>query len=206
MGSDIKAFGANRLIAGAAFLLFAGLVSLVFLPGAVDYMANAELHGRISFFNGWEPRHRLFAGFTMVGLFALAALVYLRLLIDNRLVFVGSEGIEVRHPLGTQRALWRDFAGIKPSKLIRGYFYLTFKPGQDSEGRKMTRKVRLPAPMLGVDLKAVLVETTVHTMMRAANEAGFERPPEEFKAVVREAARHHLRAQPATRTFGRRRA
>lgn len=204
MGNDIKAFGVNRLVAGGFFVLSAALVALIFLPGAIDWIAYSEMHGKLSFFNGWEARHRLFAGFTFLGLFALTALVYLRLLIDNRMVFMGTEGIEVKHPLGTQRAVWRDFVEVKESRLVRGSFTLIFKPGRDSRGRKMARKVRLPAPVLGVDLKGVMVELTMHFAMKEMAAAGIHPPSDAARSTFRDIGSRYI-ADPAARTFGRRR-
>lgn len=205
MGSEIKAFGVNRLVAAGFFLLSVGLVSLMFLPGAIDWVAHAELHSKLSLFNSWEPRHRLLMGFTFAGLFGLSAVVYLRWLVDNRMVFMGTEGVEVRHPFGTQRALWRDMVEIKQSKLIRGYFYLMFRPGRDSEGRRMTRKVRLPAPVLGVDMKGVLVEVMVHFAMKEMAVAGIRPPAAEARSTFREIGNRYIEAPAAGRTFGKRR-
>jgi hypothetical protein len=205
MGSDIKAFGVNRLVAGAFFIVLVGVVSLVFLPGAVDWIAYSRLHSKLSIFNSWEPRHRLLLGLAFVGLAGLGALVYLRLLIDNRVVFIGNDGIEVRHPLGTQRALWRDFAAIRKNALVRGHFDLLFRAGTDSEGRKMNRKVRMPAPMLGVDLRGILVETTVHFAMKEMAAAGVRPPEAEARATFHDIGSRYINPPAAARTFGKRR-
>ena len=204
MGNEIKAFGVNRLTAALFFVVSAALVALIFVPGAIDWIAYAEMHGKLSFFNGWEPRHRLFAGFTLVAVFALTAVVYLRLLIDNRMVFLGTEGIEVKHPLGTQRALWRDMVEIKRSKLVSNAHTLLFQPGRDSRGRKRARKVRLSAPLLGVDIKGVLVEVTVHYAMKEMAVAGIRPPADIARSTIRDIGNRYI-PEPSARTFGKRR-
>lgn len=163
MISDRRIFGANRLIVAGLVALFAVSATLIFLPGATDYMAYGTFGRRLSFLNSWEPEHRLLLAYVFTGISAAAAVSSLRWLIDNTMVVVDSEGIEVRRLLSTQRAQWRDFDGIKVSKLMRSDIKLRFRPGRDAEGRRLSRKVRMPSPMYRVDTKAVLAEVLLHT-------------------------------------------
>lgn len=162
MQSYRKSFGASRLVAGAFFVLCGGLAVSLFVPGVTDYIAHANLVGRLRMFNSWEPEHRLLLAYAFGGLMAFAAVFYLRLLIDNTMVVLDREGIEVRHPLGVHRALWRDFDSIATKGLfgIRDVRVL-FRPGRDATGRKLSSKVRLPSPILGVNTKAVLFEVVL---------------------------------------------
>ncbi len=91
--------------------------------------------------------------------------------------------------LSTQRAQWRDFDGIKVSKLMRSDIKLRFRPGRDAEGRRLSRKVRMPSPMYRVDTKAVLAEVLLHTS-------------DEPRGTARAALPRRTGARPATATDG----
>lgn len=157
-----KTFGANRLVAAGFFVVFGALAMSIFLPGAPDYVANGNLVGKLRMFNAWEPAHRLLLAYVVVGLSALFAVAYLRLLIDNTMVVLDRDGIEVRHPLWVHRAMWRDFDTVTTSKFLGAQdVKILFLPGQDERGRRLSRKVRLPNAILGIDTKAVLAEAMV---------------------------------------------
>jgi len=160
MRSYSRTFGANRWLAAAFFVLGSAMAISVFVPGVLDYLTHANFSGRrMRVFNSWEPEHRMLLAYAFAGLGAFVAVTYLRLLIDNTLVVVDRDGITVRHALWKHRGLWRDFDGIKTTSLFGAKdVRILFRPGQDERGRKLSRKVRLPNPILGVKAKAVLME------------------------------------------------
>ncbi|KQW77252.1 hypothetical protein ASC89_18840 [Devosia sp. Root413D1] len=157
-----KTFGASRLVAAGLFTLFGAIAASIFAPGVTDYLANGEIVGPLRVVNSWEPGHRLLLAHVLVGISALLAVSYLRRLIDNTVVVLDHEGIEVRHALWVNRAMWRDFDTVSTSRFFGAKdVSILFLPGRDASGRKLSRKVRLPNPILGVDAKAVLMEALV---------------------------------------------
>lgn len=159
MRSYRKTFGANRLVVAAILVLSGTLAASIFVPGVTDYIASGNFAGRLRRFNSWQPEHRLLLAYIFCGFMAFSAVMSLRLLVDNTMVVLDREGIEVRHPLKVHRALWRDYDTITASRFLGPKsVYIRFHPGRDERGRKLTRKVRLPSSMLGVDNKAVVVE------------------------------------------------
>ena len=157
-----KIFGANRLVAAGFFIVFGAIAVSIFVPGVSDYIANGNFVGKMRVFNTWEPSQRLLLAYVLVGIAALMAVGYLRLLIDNTVVVLDRDGIEVRHPLWVHRGFWRDFDTIATTKLFGAKdIRIMFLPGEDGRGRRLSRKVRLPNAILGVDNKAVLLEAMV---------------------------------------------
>lgn len=160
MQSYRRTFGANRWLAAAFFVLGSAMVISIFVPGVIDYIAHVNFTGRLlRVFNSWEPEHRIVLAYVFAGLGAFVAVTYLRLLIDNTLVVIDREGINVRYAFWEQRGLWRDFEGIKATSFFGAKdVRILFRPGQDERGRKLSRKVRFPSPILGVKAEAVLME------------------------------------------------
>lgn len=167
MRSYRKTFGANRFVAAGFLIFFGALAVSIFVPGVTDYVANGNFVGRLRMFNAWEPEQRLLLAYVFAGVMALSAAMFLRMLIDNTMVVVDREGIEVRHPLWVHRALWRDFDTITTTGFLGAKdVKIRFQPGQDARGRKMSRKVRLPSPILGVSTNAVLVEVLMLSIVK----------------------------------------
>jgi hypothetical protein len=159
-------YRANRLLVGFWVLLFFAFGAALFWPPVANRIREGGLGSVFALVNGLTPDQRMAVFYVLAALLAVAGVAMARFLFDNRIMRMDDQGITVRHPFRTHSASWIDFIEVKMvgfgnSKQPR----LHFGDGPSPEGGPNTRKLSLPTPIFGLNLKAVIVDVMVRVAL-----------------------------------------